>query len=177
MVCADRLWACDLFLSKCDLDRTFDGGGKQPDTSTQRRRCGNSTFSRRTALKNRRLTSACAVTVAAAAPLTPSFGNGPIPKISTGSSTTLKTSPATLTINGVRLVSLFGASRLIGFFKLNSPEVIAQAEWYVRIACGLVIFSYLNAILTGLLTAAGNSRTPAPRDADAETAPFPAGLP
>ena len=30
----------------------------------------------------------------------------------------------------------------------------------VRIACGLVIFSYLNAILTGLLTAAGNSRTP-----------------
>lgn len=29
------------------------------------------------------------------------------------------------------LVSLFGASRLIGFFKLNSPEVIAQAEWYV----------------------------------------------
>jgi len=58
------------------------------------------------------------------------------------------------------LVSLFGSSRLIGFFKLNSPEVIAQAEWYVRIACGLVIFSYLNAILTGLLTAAGNSRTP-----------------
>lgn len=58
------------------------------------------------------------------------------------------------------LVSLFGASRLIGFFKLNSPEVIAQAEWYVRIACGLVIFSYLNAILTGLLTAAGNSQTP-----------------
>ena len=58
------------------------------------------------------------------------------------------------------LVSLFGASRLIGFFKLNSSEVIAQAEWYVRIACGLVIFSYLNAILTGLLTAAGNSRTP-----------------
>ena len=55
---------------------------------------------------------------------------------------------------------IFGASRLIGFFKLNSPEVIAQAEWYVRIACGLVIFSYLNAILTGLLTAAGNSRTP-----------------
>ena len=35
-----------------------------------------------------------------------------------------------------------------------------QAEWYVRIACGLVLFSYLNAILTGLLTAAGNSRTP-----------------
>ena len=58
------------------------------------------------------------------------------------------------------LVSLFGAGQLIGFFKLNSPEVIAQAEWYVRIACGLVIFSYLNAILTGLLTAAGNSRTP-----------------
>ena len=58
------------------------------------------------------------------------------------------------------LVSLFGAGQLIGFFKLNSPEVIAQAEWYVRIACGLVLFSYLNAILTGLLTAAGNSRTP-----------------
>ena len=58
------------------------------------------------------------------------------------------------------LVSVFGARQLIGFFGLQSREIIREAENYLCIACGLVIFSYLNSILTGLLTAAGDSRTP-----------------
>lgn len=58
------------------------------------------------------------------------------------------------------LVSFFGARQLIGFFGLSSPEIIREAQAYLQIACGLIVFSYLNAILTGLLTAAGDSRTP-----------------
>ncbi|MCI8465934.1 MAG: MATE family efflux transporter [Lachnospiraceae bacterium] len=49
---------------------------------------------------------------------------------------------------------------LIGFFRLNAASVVADARIYLIITCGLVIFSVLNQILTGLLTAMGNSRTP-----------------
>lgn len=52
------------------------------------------------------------------------------------------------------------AETLIGFFGLSSPKIVADAVLYVRIACGLIVFSYLNQTLTGLYTAAGNSRTP-----------------
>lgn len=48
---------------------------------------------------------------------------------------------------------------LIGFFRLNSAEVIHNAEVYLSITCGLVIFSFLNQVFTGILTAIGNSRT------------------
>lgn len=57
-------------------------------------------------------------------------------------------------------VSFFGARPLIGFFGLHDPGIIEDARAYLRIACGLILFSYINAILTGLLTAAGDSRTP-----------------
>lgn len=46
---------------------------------------------------------------------------------------------------------------LIGFFRLNSPEVIQNAQWYLIITCGGIIFNFINQILTGLLTAMGNS--------------------
>lgn len=52
----------------------------------------------------------------------------------------------------------FGKS-LILFFQLNSPQVIADAHLYLLITCGLVIFSFLNQIYTGIFTAMGNSRT------------------
>ena len=48
---------------------------------------------------------------------------------------------------------------LIGFFRLNSPAVIQDAEVYLAITCGLVVFSFLNQVFTGILTAMGNSRT------------------
>lgn len=50
------------------------------------------------------------------------------------------------------------ASPLIGFFKLNSSSVITDAENYLRITCGLVVFSFLNQTFTGVFTAIGNSR-------------------
>ena len=49
---------------------------------------------------------------------------------------------------------------LIGFFNLNHVDVISAAETYLRITCGAVIFSFLNQILTGIMTAMGNSKTP-----------------
>ena len=47
---------------------------------------------------------------------------------------------------------------LIGFFKLNSPQVISDARIYLVITCGFVIFSFLNQTFTGIFTAIGNSR-------------------
>lgn len=55
-------------------------------------------------------------------------------------------------------ICLFFASPLIGFFNLNSPQVIADAKIYLQITCGLTIFAFLNQTLTGIFTAIGNSR-------------------
>lgn len=72
------------------------------------------------------------------------------------------------TLSALFLSALFGlafglvcavfASPLIGFFKLNSRTVIANAEIYLMITCGLVVFSFLNQTFTGIFTAIGNSR-------------------
>lgn len=55
------------------------------------------------------------------------------------------------------VISVVFRHSLIGFFRLNSPEVVRDAEIYLMITCGTVIFSFLNQILTGLMTAMGNS--------------------
>lgn len=70
--------------------------------------------------------------------------------------------------SALQLTALFGAvfglicavfaCPLISFFKLNSPSVIADAECYLKITCGFVIFSFLNQTFTGIFTALGNSR-------------------
>ena len=57
------------------------------------------------------------------------------------------------------LISVLFANQMIGFFQLNSPQVIEDAKIYLIITCGLVIFSFMNQIFTGTLTAMGNSRT------------------
>ena len=57
-------------------------------------------------------------------------------------------------------VCLVLAGPLIGFFGLASREIVESAMIYLRIACGCILFSYINMILTGLLTATGDSRTP-----------------
>lgn len=49
---------------------------------------------------------------------------------------------------------------LIGFFKLEDAEALAAAFSYTKIACGLIIFSFLSLTLTGLYTAQGDSKTP-----------------
>lgn len=70
----------------------------------------------------------------------------------------------------VKLVILFGvifgavcmlfSSPLISFFGMKDAEAVACGKIYLRIACGLILFSYVNNTLTGLFTAQGNSVTP-----------------
>lgn len=57
------------------------------------------------------------------------------------------------------ITNLFAGS-LIGFFKLSSEQIVSDAVIYLRITCGLILFSFLNQTLTGLYTAIGNSKTP-----------------
>lgn len=58
------------------------------------------------------------------------------------------------------LVTNLFAGRLIGFFGLSSSRIVQDAEGYLRITCGLILFSFLNQTMTGLFTAAGDSKTP-----------------
>lgn len=58
------------------------------------------------------------------------------------------------------LVSVLFHENLIGFFNMQNPQIISDAEVYLIITCGLIIFSFLNAIITGILTASGDSKTP-----------------
>lgn len=57
------------------------------------------------------------------------------------------------------VLSLLFADQMVAFFQLNSVSVIQDAKLYLMITCGLVIFSFINQILTGILTAMGNSKT------------------
>lgn len=57
------------------------------------------------------------------------------------------------------ILSVVFADPMIGFFKLNSADVIQDAKYYLMITCGFVIFSFMNQIFTGILTAMGNSKT------------------
>lgn len=57
------------------------------------------------------------------------------------------------------IVNLF-SGQLIGFFRLSSAGTVLQATQYLRIAGGLILFSFLNQTMTGLFTAIGDSRTP-----------------
>lgn len=52
------------------------------------------------------------------------------------------------------------ADELIGFFGLQSQEVIHNAVVYLRITCGFIAFSFLSQTMTGLYTAIGDSKTP-----------------
>ena len=57
-------------------------------------------------------------------------------------------------------VCLFFTDALVGFFQLETEETVAYAKIYLKITCGLVIFSYISYVLTGLYTAQGDSKTP-----------------
>lgn len=56
------------------------------------------------------------------------------------------------------ILAILLARPLIGFFNLHSGEIIGQAEVYLKITCGLVVFSFVNQVFTGITTAMGNSR-------------------
>lgn len=61
---------------------------------------------------------------------------------------------------------LFGAiclmftDQLVAFFALEGKVAIEAAGVYMKITCGLIVFSYLGQVLTGVYTAQGDSRTP-----------------
>lgn len=55
-------------------------------------------------------------------------------------------------------IALIFAPSLIGFFRLNSVRVVSDAKIYLRLTSVGVVFSFVNTIFSGLLTAMGNSR-------------------
>ena len=57
-------------------------------------------------------------------------------------------------------ICFFFAKPLVGLFGLTDPVTIEYGVQYLKITCGLVIFSYINYALTGLYTAQGDSKTP-----------------
>ena len=57
-------------------------------------------------------------------------------------------------------VSLLFTNQLVGFFHLTDPEAWTTAISYTKIACGLIVFSFLTLTMTGIYTAQGDSKTP-----------------
>ena len=60
----------------------------------------------------------------------------------------------------VTLISMLFTNPLLHFFALNDAETYNSARIYMRITCGLILFSFLSQVLTGLFTAQGDSKTP-----------------
>ena len=61
----------------------------------------------------------------------------------------------------VTLISMLVYGPLLQFFALNDAETRHNsARIYMRITCGLILFSFLSQVLTGLFTAQGDSKTP-----------------
>ncbi len=58
------------------------------------------------------------------------------------------------------LICMIDTKGLIGLFHLEDARTFNCAVSYMRITCGLIIFSYLAMVLTGIYTAQGDSRTP-----------------
>ncbi len=66
-----------------------------------------------------------------------------------------------IVVSFIYAAALFFFSPLfISFFTLTSESVVADAEIYLKIAGGGMIFQFFNLIVTGLITSTGNSRTP-----------------
>ncbi|WP_461823887.1 MATE family efflux transporter [Blautia stercoris] len=56
------------------------------------------------------------------------------------------------------ILCLIFVRQMVGFFKLNDPEAVSAALSYTKIACGLIVFSFLTVTLTGIYTAQGDSK-------------------
>lgn len=57
------------------------------------------------------------------------------------------------------IISVLLNRQLIAFFQLNSLKVVWDARVYLMIVCGLVVFSFLDQVLGGILAAMGNTVT------------------
>ena len=58
----------------------------------------------------------------------------------------------------MRFCRLCLRNRWVGFFQLADAEAHAAAMSYTKIACGLIVFSFMTLTLTGLYTAQGDSK-------------------
>ena len=67
---------------------------------------------------------------------------------------------ATLMGMAYAVISLLFARQMVAFFQLTDPEAQTAALSYTKIACGLIVFSFLTLTMTGLYTAQGDSKTP-----------------
>lgn len=73
-----------------------------------------------------------------------------------------KASLQLVTIFGILFaaISIFCTEGMVAVFGLGDAQANAYAVSYTRITCGLVLFSYLTVVLTGIYTAQGDSKTP-----------------
>lgn len=67
---------------------------------------------------------------------------------------------ATLMGMAYAVISLLFAQQMVAFFQLTDLEAQTAALSYTKIACGLIVFSFLTLTMTGLYTAQGDSKTP-----------------
>ena len=58
------------------------------------------------------------------------------------------------------LVSILFTREMVAVFGLGNAEAETCAVRYTRITCGMILFSYLAVVLTGIYTAQGDSKTP-----------------
>lgn len=57
------------------------------------------------------------------------------------------------------IIIILFQKNLIQLFNLNDSSIIQDAQNYLWITCGFIIFSFVNQIFTGILTAAGYSKS------------------
>ena len=67
---------------------------------------------------------------------------------------------ATLMGMAYAVILLLFARQMVAFFQLTDLEAQTAALSYTKIACGLIVFSFLTLTMTGLYTAQGDSKTP-----------------
>lgn len=67
---------------------------------------------------------------------------------------------ATLMGMAYAVISLVFTRQMVAFFQLTDSEAQTAALSYTKIACGLIVFSFLTLTMTGLYTAQGDSKTP-----------------
>ncbi len=58
------------------------------------------------------------------------------------------------------LVCVLFTGPLVGVFGISDPVTVGYAKIYMKITCGMIVFSYINYTMTGLFTAQGDSKTP-----------------
>ena len=67
---------------------------------------------------------------------------------------------ATLMGMAYAVISLLFTRQMVAFFQLTDLEAQTAALSYTKIACGLIVFSFLTLTMTGVYTAQGDSKTP-----------------